>query len=251
MTDGIVQFSDFRNSARRCTPDETRSGAAHELQLSLRQAKTLVSTLLRTDVDWDDETRKEFMTRLDHEIDGIAAAVESRLSAPEELERGMVADAGSRAVFDNPMGVVALSNVLEAALVLGAARGNSIRHLLNGSNHQESWQAIKAALAEQIERSEEPSAVLAREILAPDGQEELSKREFDVLGLLALGRSNKQIARELSITPNTVKTHVSSILGKLGVESRTQAALYMPGGRSGSRMRASIERGPSVRRAVM
>ena len=130
MTDGVVQFSDFRNSARRCTPDETRSGAAHELQLSLRQAKTLVSTLLRTDVDWDDETRKESMTRLDHEIDGIAATVESRLSAPEELERGMVADAGSRAAFDNPMGVVALSNVLEAALVLGAARGNSIRHLL-------------------------------------------------------------------------------------------------------------------------
>jgi len=210
-----------------------------------------VSTLLRTDVDWDDETRKEFMTRLDHEIDEIAAAVESRLSAPEELERGMVADAGSRAAFDNPMAVVALSNVLEAALVLGAARGNSIRHLLNGSNHQESWQAIKAALAEQIERSEEPSAVPAREILAPDGQEELSKREFDVLGLLALGHSNKQIARELSITLNTVKTHVSGILGKLGVESRTQAALYMPGGRCGSRMRASIERGPSVRRAVM
>jgi DNA-binding NarL/FixJ family response regulator len=251
MTDGVVQLSDFRNSAQRGTPQETRSSAAHELQLLLRQAKNLVTTLLRTDVDWDDETRNEFMIRLDREIDGIAAAVESRLSAPEELERGTLADAGSQEAFDNPMGVVALSNVLEAALVLGAVRGNSIRHLLNESNYQESWDAIKAALAEQIERSEEPSAVLAREILAPDGREELSKREFDVLGLLALGRSNKQIARELSITPNTVKTHVSSILGKLGAESRTQAALYLPGGPSGSRMRASIVRGPSIRRAAM
>src|SRR3979490_3278850 len=104
MTDRVVQFSDFRNSARRYTPDATRSGADHELQLSVRQAKTLVSPLLRTDVDWDDETRKEFMTRLDHEIDGIAAAVESRLSAPEEPERGRVAEAGSRARCDTPMG---------------------------------------------------------------------------------------------------------------------------------------------------
>src|SRR5438309_1354593 len=136
MTDGVVQLSDFRNCARGGTRQETRSGAAHELQLLLRQAKTLVSTLLRTDVDWDDETRNEFMTRLDREIDGIAAAVESRLSATEELERGTLADAGSQAASDNPMGVVALSNVLEAALVLGAVRGNSIRHLLNESNYQ-------------------------------------------------------------------------------------------------------------------
>jgi len=43
---------------------------------------------------------------------------------------------------------------------------------------------------------------------------------------LARGRANKEIARDLSIAEKTVKTHVSSILGKLGVQSRTQAALY-------------------------
>ncbi len=47
-----------------------------------------------------------------------------------------------------------------------------------------------------------------------------------MLRLVARGRSNKRIARDLTIAENTVKTHVSSILGKLGVESRTQAALY-------------------------
>jgi DNA-binding NarL/FixJ family response regulator len=54
----------------------------------------------------------------------------------------------------------------------------------------------------------------------------LSERELDVLRLLARGRANKEIARELSIAEKTVKSHVSSILGKLGVQSRTQAALY-------------------------
>jgi DNA-binding NarL/FixJ family response regulator len=55
---------------------------------------------------------------------------------------------------------------------------------------------------------------------------QLSERELDVLRLVARGRSNKRIARDLTITENTVKSHVSSMLGKLGVESRTQAALY-------------------------
>ena len=54
----------------------------------------------------------------------------------------------------------------------------------------------------------------------------LSERERDVLRLLANGKANKEIARELSIGEQTVKTQVSSILGKLGVQSRTQAALY-------------------------
>ena len=56
--------------------------------------------------------------------------------------------------------------------------------------------------------------------------EPLTERETDVLGLLAQGKSNKEISRALNIAEQTVKTHVSHILGKLGVPSRTQAALY-------------------------
>ena len=83
-------------------------------------------------------------------------------------------------------------------------------------------------LGAQIADSQGPTASVDPEILTLNRAEELSERELDVLRLIGIGRSNKQIALELAITPNTVKTHVSSILGKLGLESRTQAALYMP-----------------------
>ena len=54
----------------------------------------------------------------------------------------------------------------------------------------------------------------------------LTEREIEVLRYLAQGRSNPQIARELNISVNTVKTHISHILDKLQLENRTQAAAY-------------------------
>ena len=74
--------------------------------------------------------------------------------------------------------------------------------------------AILAAMAEA-----EPKPPRAGETL-------ITSREMQVLLLIAAGRSNKEIARELFVAEKTVKTHVSSILAKLGVADRTQAALY-------------------------
>lgn len=53
----------------------------------------------------------------------------------------------------------------------------------------------------------------------------ISEREFEVLGLLAAGRSNKEIAGQLNVSPNTVKTHVAKLYGKLEVSRRTEAIL--------------------------
>jgi NarL family two-component system response regulator LiaR len=57
-------------------------------------------------------------------------------------------------------------------------------------------------------------------------QEQLSEREVEVLKLVAKGHSNQMIAEQLIISPKTAKTHVSNILSKLGLASRTQAAVY-------------------------
>ena len=65
-----------------------------------------------------------------------------------------------------------------------------------------------------------------QEVRTPEHPETLTDRETEVLNLLALGYANKEIAARLHIGEKTVKTHVSNILSKLGVTSRTQAALY-------------------------
>jgi NarL family two-component system response regulator LiaR len=59
-----------------------------------------------------------------------------------------------------------------------------------------------------------------------DEVDALSKREVEVLSALARGRSNKEIAKDMSIGEETVKTHVSNILSKLHLSDRTQAAIY-------------------------
>jgi DNA-binding NarL/FixJ family response regulator len=122
--------------------------------------------------------------------------------------------------------VIALTSVLEDASVVGAVRAGAIGYLLKDTRAQELRQAIKSAAAGQVQLSPKAAERLMREVVAPERTEVLSERETEVLRLLARGLANKDIARELTITEKTVKTHVSSILGKLGVQSRTQAALY-------------------------
>jgi NarL family two-component system response regulator LiaR len=122
--------------------------------------------------------------------------------------------------------VIALTSVLEDASVMGAMRAGAIGYLLKDTKADELCRAIKAAAAGQVQLSPQAAARLMREVQLPDSPEKLTERETDVLRLLALGRANKEIALELGIGEKTVKTHVSSILAKLGVPSRTQAALH-------------------------
>jgi DNA-binding NarL/FixJ family response regulator len=122
--------------------------------------------------------------------------------------------------------VIALTSVLEDEKVIGAVRAGAIGYLLKTAEPDELARAIKAAAAGQVQLSPEAAARLMREVRAPETPETLSERETEVLRLIAHGQSNKEIAHTLSLSEKTVKTHVSNILGKLGVPSRTQAALY-------------------------
>lgn len=140
-------------------------------------------------------------------IDGITATREIRRQLPD-------------------VEVIALTSVLEDNAVIEAVRAGAIGYLLKDTQADDLCKAIKAANAGQVQLSPMAAERLMREVRAPENPEKLTERETDVLRLLAKGKANKEIARELTISETTVKTHVSNILMKLGVPSRTQAALY-------------------------
>jgi NarL family two-component system response regulator LiaR len=114
--------------------------------------------------------------------------------------------------------------------VFPAIKAGALGYLLKDSSPSELVQAIR-----QVHRGEpslDPS--IARKLLqelahppkAAPTTEPLTERELDVLRLVAQGKSNRDIGEQLVITEMTVRTHVSNILGKLHLASRTQAALY-------------------------
>jgi len=140
-------------------------------------------------------------------MDGIAATAAIRRELPETE-------------------VLALTSVLEDASVVGAVRAGAIGYLLKDTQADALCRAIKAAAAGQVQLTPRAAARLVQAVSAPESVEELTDRETEVLQLLAQGQANKQIARSLNIAEKTVKTHVSNILSKLGVQSRTQATLY-------------------------
>jgi DNA-binding NarL/FixJ family response regulator len=122
--------------------------------------------------------------------------------------------------------VVALTSVLEDRAILDAIRVGAISYLLKDTESDKLCEAIRAAAAGEVRLSPEVAARLMREVSAPESPETLTDRETDLLRTLARGLSNAEIAEELCITEGTVKTHVSSILAKLDLPSRTRAALY-------------------------
>jgi DNA-binding NarL/FixJ family response regulator len=122
--------------------------------------------------------------------------------------------------------IVALTSVLEDQAIIDAIRVGAVGYLLKDTEAEKLCEAVKLAAAGQVQLSPQVATRLVREISAPDSPESLTDREKEVLRSLAIGLSNKEIAEELVITEKTVKAHVSSILGKLDLPSRTRAALF-------------------------
>jgi DNA-binding NarL/FixJ family response regulator len=121
--------------------------------------------------------------------------------------------------------VVALTSVLDDESVVEAVRAGAIGYLLKSAEAADLRRSLRAAAAGQVQLDPAAAARLVREVRTPAAVETLTERESEVMRLLARGLANKEIGRALRISEDTVKTHVSRILAKLGAHSRTQAVL--------------------------
>jgi DNA-binding NarL/FixJ family response regulator len=134
---------------------------------------------------------------------------------------GIEAIRGLRAEVPSARAIV-LSSFIDDEKLLPAVRAGAAGYLLKDVQPQ--------ALVEAIRTVHGGGALLhprvASRLLEELTTDPLTPREREVLGLIGRGMANKVIARELSLSEKTVKAHVSSILAKLGVTDRTQAALY-------------------------
>ncbi|GIW34253.1 MAG: DNA-binding response regulator [Meiothermus sp.] len=122
--------------------------------------------------------------------------------------------------------VIALTSVLEDQLVVEAMHAGATGYLLKDTHPEELVEAIHAAGRGEVRLHPEAAKRLAQEVRTAEMREALTPRETEILRLLAHGLSNKRIAQQLNLSELTVKTHVSNLLSKLGLSSRTQAALF-------------------------
>ncbi len=151
-------------------------------------------------------------------IDGIEATARIKAEAPE-------------------VEVIAITSFIEEARVVAAIEAGAAGFLLKDAEADELAAAIRAAAAGEVHLDPAIAGIVARRLRAAegaaggggdarrDGIAALTAREHDVLARVARGLSNRQIAEDLGITERTARTHVSNILAKLGLASRTQAAL--------------------------
>jgi DNA-binding NarL/FixJ family response regulator len=173
----------------------------------------------------------------DVEVIATAADGEQALASVEELRPDVVLmdismpkvdgirATASIAQADPDVRVVMLTAFSDRDRVVSALDAGAVGYLLKDAEPDEVLEAIRAA-----SRGEAPLAPrAARELLAARSEQrhaDLSKREREVLGLVAEGLPNKLIARRLEISEKTVKAHLTSIFQRIGVTDRTQAALW-------------------------
>ena len=122
--------------------------------------------------------------------------------------------------------VLVLTSYTDPASVVPALRAGASGFLDKDVDPAALAHAIRSVHHGQVLLAPEMTVALLAADLRPERLTTLTPRELDVLGEIARGRSNREIARALGLSEKTVKTHVSAILMKLAVSDRTQAALY-------------------------
>jgi DNA-binding NarL/FixJ family response regulator len=128
-----------------------------------------------------------------------------------------------------PPRVIVLTSMSDRSDVAPAMRAGAAGFLYKDVDPNALVQAVRAVHGGQVLLAPEAAEAMlagANGSPTPMGPVTLTEREREVLALIAAGHSNREIARSLSVAEKTVKTHVSNVLMKLGVQDRTQAALY-------------------------
>lgn len=126
--------------------------------------------------------------------------------------------------------IVALTSFIEEERVTAALEAGASGYLLKDADADDVATAVRRAHEGEVHLDPQVARLLAQRLrtrkTAPEPSEPLTEREREVLALVAKGLANKEIAAQLDITERTARTHVSNILGKLDLASRTQAALW-------------------------
>jgi DNA-binding NarL/FixJ family response regulator len=127
--------------------------------------------------------------------------------------------------------IVTMTSFIEEEKVTSALEAGASGYVLKDAEAEEVAAAVRAAYAGEVHLDPAVARLLAQRMRTKKSPEDdlvepLTDREKDVLRLLGQGMSNKEIGAALFITERTARTYVSNILGKLGLASRTQAALY-------------------------
>ncbi|MEQ6389086.1 response regulator transcription factor [Bacillaceae bacterium S4-13-58] len=146
------------------------------------------------------------------------------------MENGTGIEATEQIMKNNPScKVIILTSFYDDQQVFPALEAGAFSYLLKTSSAQEIVEAIKKAHSnESVIESKVANKMMTRFRSKPKAlHEDLTERELDVLLCIGKGLSNQEIADSLFIGIKTVKTHVSNILSKLGVQDRTKAAIYV------------------------
>ena len=127
--------------------------------------------------------------------------------------------------------VIVLTSFTEDEKVFAAIKAGAVGYLLKDISPPELAKAIQAVQSGETHLHPEITKKLMNQFVSPKSDieitpDELTPREMEVLQLVAQGLSNKALAKELTISEKTVKTHLSSIYSKLNLSDRTQAAIY-------------------------
>ena len=170
--------------------------------------------------------------------DGHAAVAAIRERAPDVVLLDLVMPGLDglgvlRAIEDRPdrPAVVVLTSFLADDRAVAAVRAGALSYLPKTTAVDRVVEAVRAAAEGGSVLDPGVAALLVERVRSSPGPEAgplatLSRREREVLAGLSRGRSNREIARALSLSEETVKTYVSSLLAKLGVQDRTQAAIF-------------------------